>query len=406
MGDDAQEAAGCPACGTSFSGVHTNPNTMELPDQRAYPEENITSDDEERQREGYDISQYYERRDPTEYALNGDGVSAHVTYESNARIITVNSGIRGRDDDELQGFALCTECNRWLTSYGQIDKHVDDGCYANADEEAIRQEIELYTEGGHDTITITTPLPGHVDPDDAESFYRTLKEALYQGILVEFDLDEQGLSTFLKPAPGAHGDLTIVIHETSEGGSGALHDLTDPNKNRFERAIKEALDVLHVNDADACERACYECLMSYYNQREHPLFDRNLAIPWLRATQSMSLDPIEGGPDREHFEQLLQACESNLERKVLQTVWDEGLQLPDEAQKTIYDGDEPVVEADFYFEADGRAQPVVVFVDGPVHEKEHVRQNDEKKRNRLLRMNYRYISISDPEEVHETWNEI
>jgi len=89
---------------------------MELPDQRAYPEENITSDDEERQREGYDITQYYERRDPTEYALNGDGVSAHVTYESNARIVTVNSGIRGRDDDELQGFALCTECNRWLTS--------------------------------------------------------------------------------------------------------------------------------------------------------------------------------------------------------------------------------------------------------------------------------------------------
>jgi hypothetical protein len=64
------------------------------------------------------------------------------------------------------------------------------------------------------------------------------------------------------------------------------------------------------------------------------------------------------------------------------------------------------VEADLYFEADGRAQPVVVLVDGPVHEKEHVRQNDEKKRNRLLRMNYRYISISDPEEVHETWNEI
>jgi len=406
MGDDAQEAAGCPACGYSFAGVHTNPNTMELPDQRAYPEENITSDDEERQREGYDITQYYERRDPTEYALNGDGVSAHVTYESNARIVTVNSGIRGRDDDELQGFALCTECNRWLTSYSQIDRHVDDGCYANADEEAIRQEIELYTEGGHDTITVTTPLPGHVDPDNAESFYRTLKEALYQGVLVEFDLDEQELSTFLKPSPGEHGDLTVVIHETSEGGAGALHDLTNPAKHRFNRAIQEALDVLHVNDPDGCERACYDCLMSYYNQREHPLFDRNLVIPWLRAAQSMSLDSIASDSDSDHFEELLDACESQLERNVLETVQDEGFQLPDDAQKTVYDGDEPIVEADFYFEADGRAQPVIVFVDGPVHEKEHVRQADEEKRQRLLKMNYRYLSISDPAEVPEVWEGI
>ena len=403
MGDDAQEAAGCPGCGASFSGVHTNPNTMELPDQRAYPEENITSDDEERQREGYNISHYYERRDPVEYALNGDGVSANVTYEPNARIVTINSGIRGRDDDELQGFALCTECNRWLTSYAQIDTHVDDGCYANADEEAIRKDIELYTEGGHDTITVTTPLPGHVDPDDAESFYRTFKEALYQGILVEFDLDDQGLSTFLKPAPGPHGDLTVVIHETSEGGSGALYDLTNPDKNRFERAIQEALDVLHVNDTDGCERACYECLMSYYNQSEHPLFDRNLAIPWLRATQTMSLDQIESNGDSEQFEQLLEKCESSLEREVLETVRKEGFQLPDAAQKTIYDGDEPVVEADFYFEAEGRAQPLVVFIDGPVHEKEHVKQNDEKKRRRLLKMNYRYVAISDPEEVTDVW---
>jgi hypothetical protein len=146
--------------------------------------------------------------------------------------------------------------------------------------------------------------------------------------------------------------------------------------------------------------------MSYYNQREHPLFDRNLVIPWLRATQSMSLESIASEGDQEQFKTLLEICESQLEREVLETVWNEGLQLPDAAQKTIYDDDEPVVEADFYFEADGRAQPVVVFVDGPVHEKEHIEQADKKKRRRLLRMNHRYVSISDPEEVLEVWTGI
>lgn len=405
MGDDAQEAAGCPACGESFDGVHTNPNAMALPDQQARPEENITSDDEERQREGYDIQQYYERRNAQEYELDGDGVSARVTYEPNARIVTVNSGIRGRDDDELQGFALCTECNRWLTTYNQIEDHVDDKCYANADEGAIREGIELYTEGGHDTVAVTTPLPGQLDADRSKSFFHTLKEAIYQGILVEFDLDEQELSTFIKPAPGEHGDLTIVIHETSEGGAGALHDLTNPNKDRFARAMRESLDVLHANDPDGCERACYECLMSYFNQREHPLFDRELVMPWLRGAQALTLLPIESDAG-ERFEHLISECDSTLEEEILEQVRREGYPLPDEAQKTIYDGDEPVVEADFYYRADGRPQPIAVFVDGPAHQKDHVQADDDEKRERLLQMNHRYLSISSPEEVSELWEQI
>jgi superfamily II DNA or RNA helicase/ribosomal protein L37AE/L43A len=406
MGDDAQEAAGCPNCGESFSGLHTNPNTMALPDMRAQPEENITSDDEERRREGYDISSYYEQRSPDEYELEGDAVSAHVTYESNARIVTVNSGIRGRDDDELQGFALCTECNRWLTSHNQIENHVSGKCYANADRDAIREEIELYTEGNHDTVTITTPLPADLDTDQYESFFRTLKEALYQGILVEFDLDEQELATFVRPAPGDDGTLTIVIHETSEGGAGALHELTSPEKHRFQRAITEALDVLHANDADGCERACYECLMSYYNQREHPHFDRHLVMPWLSGAQSMELSPIDTETDDEHFEQLWAACESSLEREVLEAVRDGGFPFPDMAQKTIYDDDEPVAQADFFYEATERPQPIVVFVDGPDHQKDHVERDDSAKRERLLRLGYRVVSVSDPADVPEVWDRI
>jgi superfamily II DNA or RNA helicase/rubrerythrin len=406
MGDEAQEAAGCPVCGASFGGVHTNPNTMELPDMRALPEENITSDDEERRREGYDINHYYERRQVQEYELASDAVSASVTYEPNAQIVTVNSGIRGRDEDELQGFALCTECNRWLTSYGQIENHIDDQCYANADAEAIREGIELYTEGNYDTVTVTTPLPGDVEQDEHESFYHTLKEALYQGVLVEFDLDEAELSTFVKPAPGNAGTLTIVLHETSEGGVGALHDLTNPTKERFARVIKESLDVLHANDPDGCERACYECLMSYFNQREHPLFDRELVMPWLYGTTAMTLDPIEAATDDEHFERLWEACESSLERKVLEAVREEGYPYPDEAQKTIYNGDEPVVQADFYYSDGAQPQPIVVFVDGPDHEKEHVQRDDAAKRERLLRMNYRYVSISNPGNVPEVWSQI
>ena len=407
MGEDAETAAACPACGTSFDGVHPNANTMELPDQRAYPEENITSDDEERRREGYDINPYYEQTNAVQhYSLETeDGTLADLTYEPNARIVTVNSGIRGReDDDELSGFALCTQCNRWLTSEGQIDSHLDGHCYANAEPEDIRRNIELFTEGGHDTITVTTGLPIDLEPEDAQSFYTTLKESLFQGILVAFDLDEAELETFLKPAPNNPDQLSIVIHETSEGGAGALNALMDGS--RFRQAMREALDVLHETDPDGCEQACYECLMSYYNQREHALLDRHKAIPWLKAALdgSLSKSADDSSDEEERLEELLDDCESELEQDILKRVHEEGFTLPSSVQKTIYDDGEPVAQADLFYDRSVRA--VAIFVDGPDHDKEHIKQDDRRKRRRLREMNFRVISVRDPNDVPEVWSTI
>jgi hypothetical protein len=87
-------------------------------------------------------------------------------------------------------------------------------------------------------------------------------------------------------------------------------------------------------------------------------------------------------------------------------VREEGYPLPDEAQKTIYDGEEPVVEADSFHESAGRPQPIVVFVDGPDHQKEHIQADDDEKRQRLLQMNYRYLSVSSPNEVPDLWGQI
>lgn len=57
------------------------------------------------------------------------------------------------------------ECKRWLTSENQIEAHIgEDGqCYANATTEAIHRGIVLYPEGGHDTATLTTPVPDTLD---------------------------------------------------------------------------------------------------------------------------------------------------------------------------------------------------------------------------------------------------
>ena len=35
-----------------------------------------------------------------------------------------------------------------------------------------------------------------------------------------------------------------------------------------------------------CNKACYECLLNYYNQRDHEKLDRNLILPTLRLLES------------------------------------------------------------------------------------------------------------------------
>jgi hypothetical protein len=379
---------------------------MEFPDQHAQPEEYITSDEEERRRQGYEINSYYERSDPQIYDLEGDVLNARITYEGSANIVIVNSGLRDADED-FHGFALCMECNRWLTSEDQIENHVDEDdpdCYANASEEAIKQDIELFSEGQHDTMTLTTPLPSDVEPEQADEFFHTLKEALYQGILVAFDLDEEEIDTFVKPSIGEHGFKTIVIYETSEGGAGMLHSLMD--EARFRGVVREAQTVLHgAPDDEGCERACYECLMSFYNQREHELFDRTLVNGWLETMEIAGLSEVsDETEDESEFEELLNACDSSFEREVLHAIRDGGFELPDEAQHTIYDGDEPVAKPDFFYHREGT--PIAVFVDGPVHKKDYVKKDDEQKRNRLKRMGYRVVPIDDISQVPEVWETI
>lgn len=143
------------------------------------------------------------------------------------------------------------ECNRWLTSEDQIESHVDEddpGCYANASEEAIQGDIELFTEAQHDTVPLTTRLPGDIEPKRAEEFYRTLTESIYQGFLVAVDLDEKEIDAFVKPTTGEHGLVTIVIYETSEGGAGALHSSID--EARIRQVVRATRTVLRGSSDD------------------------------------------------------------------------------------------------------------------------------------------------------------
>jgi very-short-patch-repair endonuclease len=76
---------------------------------------------------------------------------------------------------------------------------------------------------------------------------------------------------------------------------------------------------------------------------------------------------------------------------VLEQIRKRGLPLPTDTQHTIYDKEGiPVASADFFYET----RKLVIFVDGPPHEKDYVASAAKEKRKKVKSLGYRVLAIS------------
>jgi very-short-patch-repair endonuclease len=204
--------------------------------------------------------------------------------------------------------------------------------------------------------------------------------------MVTFNLDEREVAGFLAPPSGNEEDVhyRVVIYETAIGGSGVLASLGEPG--RLIALFARACELLHRDDPEeGCASACYECLLSFFNQRVHELLDRALVLPWLESLAELTVEVVV---DEDRFAALAAQCQSALERQVLVAIRQRGLPLPASAQETLYDGDEPIAIADFFYEP-----KIVVFVDGSPHYRDYVAAADATKRRRLKAKGYRILAI-------------
>ena len=178
-----------------------------------------------------------------------------------------------------------------------------------------------------------------------------------------------------------------------------MASLAEPG--RMQLVFERARELLHQNDPEGgCEKACYECLLSFYNQRYHHLLNRKPVLRWLNSSGKISLEAHQADGN-ERLKDLLAQCQSDLEQQVLNAIVDRGIPLPDEAQKTIYDSDNaPLAIADFFY-----APKVLVFVDGSPHYKDYVQAADEHKRRRLKGLGYRVLAIK-PEQIELDLDEL
>jgi very-short-patch-repair endonuclease len=355
----------------------------------------ITSDEEERQRQGYEMVttlRYAEengrvRRRTVAFQEDGESL-LDVAYGPAATIWRINLGWRRRKEKNVYGFSIDVNTGEWTK---------DSQAPTDAEDDFVKQgkTVQRITPFVEDTKNVLLVRPQGIL---SESGLVTLQHALKRGIEQEFQLEESELA--VEPLPDRERRNAFLFYEAAEGGAGVLTRLTSDPK-AFSRVAQRALEICHYgtkggtwkdsgdleNLETNCEAGCYRCLLSYYNQTDHPLIDRRNVevLDFLCRLIRADYQEVQTVPSvSDSFEALLNASVSSLEKEWLVYLKDRHLRLPDRGHHTLREHD---VNPDFEYLED----QVVVFIDGPAHDQPAQKEKDKEITSRLENAGYTVI---------------
>lgn len=391
----------CTHCGHQLP--HTLENLFRMQNVATRRRDRITSDEEERQRLGYELktSVRFPERDgqvSTQHAelVSSDGETlATLTYGAAADLWRMNLGWRRRQRQEETGFLLDTERGYWARN-----NVVDDD---PAEDMSARQaRVIPFVTDRKNCLIIDWPA-ARARGIEAMA---TVQAALKHAIQAEFELEDSELAA--EPLPDVDDRRFILLYESTEGGAGVLRRLVRDGED-VAATVRKALELAHFDPdtgddrrrpegaKEDCEAACYDCILSYYNQRDHQHVDRQLLPellrPWLTATLKASPKPKSR---LQHLGELRALTQSGLERKWLDQLNALGLRLPTHAQYRI---ETHGVQADFFYED----HSLVIFVDGPAHDDPSARTHDEAKREALENAGYFVVEFRHDDEWREAF---
>ena len=280
FGDDLSM---CHSCGTSLGDAEVVGNTYRIENVATQPAEQITANDEERQRQGFDLQTTFEwairdqeldvRRTS---ATDARGEIVSMAYGAGATITRLNKGLRRRADKKILGFRIDPVSGYWA-------KNEDDADEGALDPTASpRQWIVPSVQDRRNTLLFQ---PAGDIP--SEITMATVQHAILRGIEAVFQLEEGEM--LAEPMPTRDDRKGFLLYEATEGGAGVLTLLVS-QETSLTTVARTALQIMHLavgeaplpestsdlsdQPGTACVAACYRCLMSYYNQPDHENLDR------------------------------------------------------------------------------------------------------------------------------------
>ena len=384
----------------------------------------ITSDEEQRQRQGYEVvsAVRFSRRSgvpsyaertlaaalPAESSVAAETPRLlRLSYGDAATIWRINRGLRHSTTGRA-GFVLDGTTGYW--GRDDEDEQSDDGADAPPTARRTERVIPYVTDTRNALLiepvasSATPANPGLDDGDMADgppdiAMMASVQAALARALQAVFRLESDELAA--EPLPSGHDRRQLLFYEADEGGAGVLKQLVD-DPALWPRVAAEALRICHTDpgtgredDANtgedgACEGACYDCLMSYSNQPDHGLLDRDLAVGFL--------SPFAAGAEflaDAHDARLTDEAESGLEREFLEFLREHGYRRPDRGQVFFEDAR---TRPDFVYD-DACA---VVYVDGPHHDWPDRSRRDTEQTAAMTSLGYQVIRFG----YRDNWEQI
>jgi len=364
----------CPFSGEDLTS-HANKEhlhfLLQLGETRATPRSRITCEEEERVTKGYDISTYFTLDDLTQLGPTGlvkasGEVLLRLRYLPTARLVWVNRKWRVAREDK-NGFAIDVKTGAFvsdrrraeLTDKGESTDHIRD--------------VMFYTTNIADALYVE-PVPAlGLDENGVLTLQFALKRAMERVFQVE--PAELGVTAIGDPE-----HPNILYYEAAEGTLGILSQLAEQT-GPWRRVVEEAWKVCQFETDTSLSPASYDNLLDYYNQRHHPRLNRWDIKGALERLAACSFESVKSPPFADyddHYQRISRQVDANsaTERKFLDYLYQQGLRLPDAAQK-LFPG--VYVQPDFFYEPN-----VWIFCDGTPHDDSALREEDHAKRQAII----------------------
>lgn len=309
------EASMCHACGAPLGDAEVVNHVYRIENVATQPAERITANDEERQRQGFDLQtsfvwamreQALDVRRGVAVASESGAELAQLTYGPGATITRLNKGLRRRKNKTQLGFRMDPVSGFWAKN-----EEASDG--AQDPEQKARQWIVPRVQDRKNALLFQPATIG-----SWQVSLTTVQHALLRGLEAVFQLEQSEL--LAEPMPKREARRSFLFYEATEGGAGVLTRLLS-EPSRLAEVARAALATLHFDLDDGlpaaatalvdrpqteCVAACYRCVMSYSNQPDHPWLDRrdpdarefllHLASA-IVVTESESPPPAKGSGD-------------------------------------------------------------------------------------------------------------
>ncbi|MDE2125265.1 MAG: DEAD/DEAH box helicase [Armatimonadetes bacterium] len=368
----------CERCSQQLDASITN--LFRLQNVATRRRERISCDEEERMRMGFDIRTGVRFADygagpvyRTAAVLAGSKPLAELAYGNAATLWRINQGWTRRKNKQQLGFVLDIERGFWARNEQEIPEGTDPDPLS-----ARVARVIPYVDDRRNCLLITL---ADLQPP---SVMASLQAALKNAVQVTYQLEDSEIAA--EPLPGRDERNLLLFYEAAEGGAGVLRRLLD-DPGAVQEVATEALRICHFDPVtgddlkrapqarEDCEAACYDCLMSYANQRDHELLDRKAIAPVLLALRDATVSASPASvPRSTHRDSLLERCGSQLERAWINHMDAKGHRLPTDCQKVIGGcGTRP----DFLYLDHGHQ--AAIYVDGPPHDFPDRQARDEQQ---------------------------